>query len=204
SGRSKAVVTGTGTETELGKIAEMLHAAPPDPTPLQKQLPSLGKTLGIAAGIIVAVVFLTGLWRGEEVLNMFMTAVALAVAAIPEGLPTVVTIVLALGVTRMSKRNAVIRRLPAVETLGVATYICSDKTGTLTKNEMTTTEVYLPGTTYKITGTGYQPEGEFLTEAGEQIDPLQERDLQLMLLGAALNTDAQLVVKDKGHQIIGD
>lgn len=203
-GRAKAVVTGTGMNTELGKIAQMLHTGAPDPTPLQKQLAGLGKTLGIAAGVIVAVVFLTGLWRGEEMLEMFMTAVALAVAAIPEGLPTVVTIVLALGVTRMSKRNAVIRRLPAVETLGVATYICSDKTGTLTKNEMTTTEIYLPGHTYKVTGTGYQPEGEFLTEEGERIDPNKERDLQLMLLGAALNTDAQLVVKDKGHQIIGD
>lgn len=203
-GRAKAIVTGTGMNTELGKIAQMLHTGAPDPTPLQKQLAGLGKTLGLAAGVIVAVVFLTGLWRGEEILEMFMTAVALAVAAIPEGLPTVVTIVLALGVTRMSKRNAVIRRLPAVETLGVATYICSDKTGTLTKNEMTTTEIYLPGSTYKVTGTGYQPEGEFLTGEGKRIEPANEPDLQLMLLGAALNTDAQLVVKDKGHQIIGD
>src|SRR5690606_13127902 len=178
SGRSKAVVTGTGTETELGKIAEMLHAAPPDPTPLQKQLPSLGKTLGIAAGIIVAVVFLTGLWRGEEVLNMFMTAVALAAAAIPEGLPTVVTIVLALGVTRMSKRNAVIRRLPAVETLGVATYICSDKTGTLTKNEMTVTDLYLPGLDIKVTGAGYEPVGEFFTTEKEKINPDNYPDLK--------------------------
>ncbi|NLC76512.1 MAG: calcium-translocating P-type ATPase, SERCA-type [Clostridia bacterium] len=202
-GRAKAVVTGTGTETELGKIAEMLHAAPPDPTPLQKQLASLGKTLGIAAGIIVAVVFLTGLWRGEEVLEMFMPAVALAVAAIPEGLPTVVTIVLALGVTRMSKRNAVIRRMPAVETLGVATYICSDKTGTLTKNEMTVTDIYLPGQDFKVTGTGYEPEGEFL--AGEEpISPAADPDLELMLLGGALNTDARLALKEKGYQVIGD
>jgi len=203
-GRAKAVVTGTGAKTELGKIAEMLHATPPDPTPLQKQLASLGKTLGIAAGIIVAVVFLTGLWRGEEVLNMFMTAVALAVAAIPEGLPTVVTIVLALGVTRMSKRNAVIRRLPAVETLGVATYICSDKTGTLTKNEMTVTDLYLPGLELKVSGTGYEPEGEFCTLKQEKINPADHPDLKLMLLGAALNTDACLRCEDKGYQVIGD
>lgn len=203
-GRAKAVVTGTGTETELGKIAEMLHAAPPDPTPLQKQLASLGKTLGIAAGIIVAVVFLTGLWRGEEVLGMFMTAVALAVAAIPEGLPTVVTIVLALGVTRMSKRNAVIRRMPAVETLGVANYICSDKTGTLTKNEMTVTDIYLPGQDFKVTGTGYEPEGDFLAAEDEKISPADYPDLELMLKGAALNTDAQLERQEKGYQVIGD
>ncbi|NLL18598.1 MAG: calcium-translocating P-type ATPase, SERCA-type [Clostridia bacterium] len=203
-GRAKAVITGTGTETELGKIAEMLHAAPPDPTPLQKQLASLGKTLGIAAGIIVAVVFLTGIWRGEEVLGMFMTAVALAVAAIPEGLPTVVTIVLALGVTRMSKRNAVIRRMPAVETLGVASFICSDKTGTLTKNEMTVTDIYLPGRDFKVTGTGYEPEGEFLAAEDEKISPVDYPDLELMLKGAALNTDARLEHQEKGYQVIGD
>lgn len=203
-GRAKAVITGTGTETELGKIAEMLHAAPPDPTPLQKQLASLGKTLGIAAGLIVAVVFLTGIWRGEEVLGMFMTAVALAVAAIPEGLPTVVTIVLALGVTRMSKRNAVIRRMPAVETLGVASFICSDKTGTLTKNEMTVTDIYLPGRDFKVTGTGYEPEGEFLAAEDEKISPVDYPDLELMLKGAALNTDARLEHQEKGYQVIGD
>ena len=133
-GRAKAVVTGTGAKTELGKIAEMLHATPPDPTPLQKQLASWANT-GNSSRYYCCRSLSHRLWRGEEVLNMFMTAVALAVAAIPEGLPTVVTIVLALGVTRMSKRNAVIRRLPAVETLGVATYICSDKTGTLTKTK---------------------------------------------------------------------
>lgn len=203
-GRAKAVVTGTGMNTELGKIAQMLDEGAPDPTPLQQQLARLGKTLGKAAGAIVVVVFLTGLLRGGELLEMFMTAVALAVAAIPEGLPAVVTIVLALGVTRMSKRNAVIRRLPAVETLGVATYICSDKTGTLTKNEMTTTDIYLPSGTFQVTGTGYDPQGDFLTEAGETFDPAANRDLQLLLLGAALNTDARLVRKEKGYQIIGD
>jgi len=203
-GRAKAVVTSTGMNTELGKIAQMLDEGEPDPTPLQQQLARLGKTLAKAAGAIVAVVFLTGILRGGELLEMFLTAVALAVAAIPEGLPAVVTIVLALGVTRMSKRNAVIRRLPAVETLGVATYICSDKTGTLTKNEMTTTDIYLPSGTFRVTGTGYEPQGEFLTEAGEPFDPAHSLDLQLLLLGGALNTDARLVQKEKGYQIIGD
>lgn len=203
-GRGKAVVVGTGMDTELGRIAQMLQETPPDPTPLQRQLASLGKTLGIAAGIIVAVVFITGLLRGEDVLGMFLTAVALAVAAIPEGLPSVVTIVLALGVTRMSERNAVIRRLPAVETLGVATYICSDKTGTLTKNEMTVTRIYVDQQFFEISGTGYTPEGEFITEDGQKVNPMQQKVPELMLLGGLLNSDARLEQTEKGHQIIGD
>jgi len=203
-GRGKAVVVGTGMDTELGRIAQMLQETPPDPTPLQRQLASLGKTLGIAAGIIVAVVFITGLLRGEDVLGMFLTAVALAVAAIPEGLPSVVTIVLALGVTRMSERNAVIRRLPAVETLGVATYICSDKTGTLTKNEMTVTRIYVDQQFFEITGTGYTPEGEFITGDGQKVNPMQQKVPELMLLGGLLNSDARLEQTGKGYQIIGD
>lgn len=204
AGRGKAIITGTGMTTELGRIAQMLQETPPDPTPLQQQLARLGKMLGIAAGGIVAVVFLTGLLRGEDMLEMFMTAIALAVAAIPEGLPAVVTIVLALGVTRMSKRNAVIRKLPAVETLGVATYICSDKTGTLTKNEMTATGIYVNGEFIKITGSGYKPEGEFHKDKGEKITPLKDKQMELMLLGGLLNNDAQLDNTDKGYQIIGD
>lgn len=203
-GRGKAVVVGTGMDTELGRIAQMLQETPPDPTPLQRQLASLGKTLGIAAGIIVAVVFITGLLRGEDLFGMFLTAVALAVAAIPEGLPSVVTIVLALGVTRMSERNAIIRRLPAVETLGVATYICSDKTGTLTKNEMTVTKIFVNQQFYEVTGTGYKPEGEFLTEDGQRINPMEQKVPELMLLGGLLNSDARLEETDKGYQIIGD
>ncbi|MFZ5943077.1 MAG: cation-translocating P-type ATPase [Bacillota bacterium] len=203
-GRGKAIVVETGMKTELGRIAQMLQETPPEPTPLQQQLAKLGKILGMAAGVIVAVVFITGLLRGEDVLEMFMTAIALAVAAIPEGLPSVVTIVLALGVTRMSRRNAIIRKLPAVETLGVATYICSDKTGTLTKNEMTVTNIYTNGDFLKISGTGYQPEGEFSREKGGKINPLDDANLKLMLLGGALNSDARIDKTDKGYQIIGD
>nr|WP_277998222.1 calcium-translocating P-type ATPase, SERCA-type [Zhaonella formicivorans] len=203
-GRGKAIVTETGMNTELGRIAQMLQETPPDPTPLQRQLASLGKTLGIAAGVIVAVVFLTGMFRGENLIEMFMTAIALAVAAIPEGLPSVVTIVLALGVTRMSRRKAIIRKLPAVETLGVATYICSDKTGTLTKNEMTVTQVYVNGDLVQVTGTGYHPQGEFLAQSGEQIEPLKDKNMELMLLGGALCSDARIEKTEKGYQIIGD
>ncbi|MDD4665701.1 MAG: cation-translocating P-type ATPase [Clostridia bacterium] len=203
-GRAKAVITATGMQTELGKIAQMLQEAPPEQTPLQRQLAKLGKTLGLGALVIVVLVFLTGLWRGEELFAMFMTAIALAVAAIPEGLPAVVTIVLALGVTRMSQRQAVIRKLPAVETLGVATYICSDKTGTLTKNEMTVTSLYLYDRLFQVTGSGYQPEGEFYTQEGSKIAPLEEKNLRLLLLGGVLNSDACLEQNDSGYRIIGD
>ncbi|MGI6712887.1 MAG: cation-translocating P-type ATPase [Bacillota bacterium] len=204
-GRGKFVVTGTGMKTEIGRIAQMLQETPPEPTPLQRQLADFGKTLGIAAGIIVAVVFLTGAIKGENLAEMFIISIALAVAAIPEGLPSVVTIVLALGVTRMSKRNAVIRKLPAVETLGVATYICTDKTGTLTKNEMTVTKLYINNGLINATGTGYQPEGEFFGEKGEKVNPVVDRNLELLLLGGALNSDAQLKISsEKGYQIIGD
>lgn len=204
AGRGQAIVTETGMKTELGRIAQMLQDTPPDPTPLQRQMAKLGKNLGIAAVVIIAVVFLTGFLRGEAALEMLMTAIALAVAAIPEGLPSTVTIVLALGVTRMSRRKAIIRKLPAVETLGVATYICSDKTGTLTKNEMTTTAIYVNGSFLKISGTGYQPEGEFFDQQGQRLDPLQNINQKLLLLGGLLNNDARFEQTGKGFRIIGD
>jgi len=203
-GRAKAMITGTGMNTELGKIAQMLQEAPKEQTPLQQQLAKLGKTLGLIALAIVIIVFITGIVRGEEIFTMFMTAIALAVAAIPEGLPAVVTIVLALGVTRMSHRNAVIRKLPAVETLGVATYICSDKTGTLTKNEMTAIGLYVYDQMLQVTGGGYIPEGEFYTAEGSKIAPLTNKTLQLLLMGGVLNTDARLEQNEGIYRIIGD
>jgi len=141
-GRAKGVVTETGINREIGKIAQLLEKEEEVITPLQKRLAGLGKLLGYLTLIVCGVVFVVGIIRGEQVFDMFMTAVSLAVAAIPEGLPAIVTIVLALGVTRMSQHNAIVRKLPAVETLGSATVICTDKTGTLTQNQMTVQEVF--------------------------------------------------------------
>lgn len=140
-GRGKAIVVETGMKTEVGKIANILNETEASDTPLQKRLNKLGKTLGIATLVLCAVIFIVGTIYGKEVIHMFMTAVSLAVAAIPEGLPAVAAIVLAIGVQKMAKRHAIVKTLPSVETLGSATVICSDKTGTLTQNKMTVTEL---------------------------------------------------------------
>ncbi len=144
-GRGKGIVVETGMKTEVGKIAEMINETEDEETPLQVKLNNLGKTLGIVALVICAVIFVVGLLYGKSPLNMFMTAVSLAVAAIPEGLAAVSTIVLAIGVQRMVKKNAIVKKLPAVETLGSASVICSDKTGTLTQNKMTVKKVFVDG-----------------------------------------------------------
>ncbi len=141
-GRGKGIVVETGMNTEVGKIADIINSSEETTTPLQEKLNKLGKTLGIVALIICAIIFIVGLFYGKEPIHMFMSAVSLAVAAIPEGLPAVSTIVLAIGVQRMVKKNAIVKRLPAVETLGSATVICSDKTGTLTQNKMTVQKVF--------------------------------------------------------------
>jgi Ca2+-transporting ATPase len=159
AGRGRALVTATGLRTELGRIATLMQRAKPETTPLQRRLEQLGHVLLLLSLGIVAVVFLLGLLRGEPLVSMFLTAVSLAVAAIPEGLPAIVTITLALGVHRMVRRHALVRRLPAVETLGSTTVICTDKTGTLTKNEMTVTRLFCGDRLYEVTGEGYGPEG---------------------------------------------
>ena len=163
-GRGKAVVVSTGMGTEVGHIAGMLQQEGEERTPLQVTLDKLGKMLGAICIALCVIVFIAGLLRGEEPLVMFMTAVSLAVAAIPEGLPAIVTIVLAIGVQRMARSNAIIRRLPAVETLGSASVICSDKTGTLTTNKMVVKHVEYHGRLLDVTGIGDLPEGEFLED----------------------------------------
>ncbi|MFC2029604.1 cation-translocating P-type ATPase, partial [Chloroflexota bacterium] len=181
-GRGQGVVVGTGMQTEIGKIAEMIQSYEEEPTPLQVKLDQLGKAIGSITLVICAVVGVIGIVRGTElailfsaglttylslpetiptIIEMFMVAVSLAIAAVPEGLPAVVTISLAIGMQEMVKRHALIRKLPAVETLGSATAICSDKTGTLTQNEMTAVQMYVDRSLLSITGEGYRPEGEF-------------------------------------------
>ncbi len=163
-GRGRGVVVSTGMRTQIGQIAEMLQAVKLEPTPLQRRLDDLGRTLGWAALGVVAIVFLVGLIRGTDLLDMFLLAVTLAIAAVPEGLAAVVTISLALGMREMIKRHALIRRLASVETLGSATVIGSDKTGTLTQNEMTVTKMWVDGQGIDVTGSGYSPHGQFLQE----------------------------------------
>ena len=170
SGKARALVVTTALHTELGRIAAMIQRASEaerTETPLQRRLEQFGYTLLWLALAVVAVVFGLGYWRGEPLMAMILTSVSLAVAAVPEGLPAVVTITLALGVTRMVKRHALIRKLPAVETLGSATVICTDKTGTLTKNEMTVMRLFVDGRMFDVTGEGYVPVGEVRRNSSE-------------------------------------
>ncbi|MBE3582713.1 MAG: cation-translocating P-type ATPase [Limnochordaceae bacterium] len=169
-GRGTAVVYATGMRTAIGRIAGMLGEAENEPTPLQRRMAEVGRTLGLLAGALVVIVFTAGILRNLNWLQMLLTSVSLAVAAIPEGLPAIVTIVLAMGVQRMARRHAIIRKLPAVETLGTATVIASDKTGTLTKNEMTVVRAYANGIMYQLTGEGYNAQGAFrvLSEGGPE------------------------------------
>ncbi|MDI7276530.1 MAG: cation-translocating P-type ATPase [Anaerolineae bacterium] len=191
-GRGKGVVVATGMHTQIGLIATMLESYSSEPTPLQRKLDQLGRILGWLALAVCGVVFLAGVLRGKEWLEMLITAVSLAIAAVPEGLAAVVTICLALGMQRMVRRHALLRRLPAVETLGSATFICSDKTGTLTQNAMMVTRIYVDGETIEVTGRAYDPWGE-LWRGGELVDPAEEPGLeQLLRIGACCN-DARLV-----------
>ncbi len=203
SGKAGAVVVETGMQTELGKIAGMIQEIHRDSTPLQKKLEQFGKWIVYLCFVLVGLIFLLGVLRGGKVLDMFLTAVSLAVAAIPEGLPAVVTIALAMGVQRMVARHTLIRKLPSVETLGCATVICSDKTGTLTKNEMTVQAVYTDGKLFRITGIGYEPRGEFFLDA-KRASPAEYPSLTKSLLCGTLCNAAQLVRQDDTFKIIGD
>jgi Ca2+-transporting ATPase len=194
-GRGEFVVTGTGMETEIGKIAGLLRAQETQKTPLQIQLDKLGHTLALMAGVIVALVFVIGLVRGEDIGELFLTAVALAVATIPEGLPAVVAVTLAIGASKMAKQNAIVKQLAAVETLGATSVICSDKTGTLTLNQMTARNLVYAGRSHEVTGEGYAPNGQILGTTDE--DP---HDLDLALMPMALCSDAVV----RGEEMVGD
>lgn len=203
SGKARALVTSTGMSTELGKIAEMIQKIEDNTTPLQKKLEEFGKIIVYISFFLVGVIFLIGFLRGEELLGLFLTAVSLAVAAIPEGLPAVVTIALALGVQRMVKRNCLIRKLPSVETLGCTTVICSDKTGTLTKNEMTVQVVYQSDNYFRVSGIGYEPVGDFIHNE-EKVDPGAYPGLIRLLSGSILCNGALLVNEGGDYKIVGD
>jgi Ca2+-transporting ATPase len=194
-GRGKGVVVHTGMHTQLGMIATMLQSVGNEQTPLQKKLDDLGKMLGYGALVVCALVFVFGFIRSDgdpqAIIDSFMVAVSLAVAAVPEGLPAVVTISLALGMQEMVRRHALIRKLSSVETLGSATVICTDKTGTLTQNQMTATRLWVDGTFIDITGTGYSPEGDFKID-GRKIDLSDYPAALTALWVGALNNDAQL------------
>lgn len=190
-GRGHGVVTSTGMHTQLGMIATMLQSVAEEETPLQKRLDQLGKTLGWACLIVCAIVFGVGILEGGNPLELFMIAVSLAIAAVPEGLPAIVTISLALGMREMIKRHALIRRLSSVETLGSATVICSDKTGTLTQNEMTVTRMWVDGQFVEVTGQGYSPKGDFLVD-GKKVNLNDFPAVKSALWVGALNNDALL------------
>ncbi|MAE42915.1 ATPase [Candidatus Woesearchaeota archaeon] len=196
NGKGKAIVVSTGMQSQMGKIASMIEEAGEEATPLQKKLAILGKRIGVVTLVIVLMVFVSGILKGEPLLEFFILAVALAVAAIPEGLPIVVTIGLSIGVQRMIKRHALIRKLPSVETLGSTNVICTDKTGTLTKNEMTVKKIYANGKIIDVSGSGYEKKGEFLFN-NKKLNP---KELQLLLKIGALNNDAAFDNKN----VIGD
>ncbi|UCF29079.1 MAG: cation-translocating P-type ATPase [Chloroflexota bacterium] len=199
-GRGKGVVVSTGMLTQIGLIASMLKMVEHEPTPLQRRLDAVGRTLGYAALTICGAIFLIGWARGFDPLEMFLIAVSLAIAAVPEGLPAVVTISLALGMREMIKRNSLIRRLSSVETLGSTTTICSDKTGTLTQNQMTATNLWVDGQGIEITGTGYAPVGEFqIDEKSIALEDYPGASTALWV--AALNNDADLDLGNPDDEI---
>jgi len=204
-GRASVVVTGTGMQTELGRIAALLQSVESEPTPLQQRMSQLGNVLVAGALVLVAVVVAAGTFRlgfgaFEELLEV---ALSMAVAVVPEGLPAVITVTLALGTQRMVRRHALIRKLPAVETLGSVTIICSDKTGTLTQNKMVVQAVYTANQSFAVTGEGYTPTGEFRVNQ-QPIAPEQQPELQVLLLACVLCNDAFLQQENGQWAIVGD
>ena len=201
-GRGRAVVAATGMQTEFGRIASLLDSVETAKTPLQKNLDRVGSVLAKVALVVVALVVGLGLFRGQPFIEMFIFGIALAVAVVPEALPAVVTISLALGLQRMVKRNALIRRLPAVETLGSTSVICSDKTGTLTKDEMTVRRVLVAGEVYELTGAGYEPKGQLMHDGKDaELTPA----LRTLLEAGVLASDATLTQdKEQGWTVAGD
>ncbi|MBE9113314.1 cation-translocating P-type ATPase [Nodosilinea sp. LEGE 07298] len=204
-GRGRVLITNTGMKTELGRIAAMLQGVETEPTPLQQRMTQLGNVLVTGSLTLVAIVVVGGVtfagWESFE--RLLEVALSMAVAVVPEGLPAVITVTLAIGTQRMVRRHALIRRLPAVETLGSVTTICSDKTGTLTQNKMVVQQVRTLSETLQITGDGYAPEGDFVSE-GQLVDPRQSADIGLLLLDGLLCNDSVLQKEAGDWAIMGD
>ncbi len=208
-GRGQAIVTATGSNTEVGRIAGMLDATESEQTPLQREIESVGRTLGlvvvvIAVVVVVSLIVVDGLRTGPELLSALLIGVSLAVAAVPEGLPAVLSVVLALGVQRMSKRNALIKRLVSVEALGSATIICTDKTGTLTRNEMMVRRLVVPSGEIDVTGNGYRPEGRLLFGGADLDDPVTLDEARWAAIAGRLASDASLVNGREETTALGD
>ncbi|MBM7701806.1 calcium-translocating P-type ATPase, SERCA-type [Metabacillus iocasae] len=202
-GSGIGVVVGTGMNTAMGQIANLLQSAETMITPLQRKLEQLGKILIVVALLLTLLVVVVGVIQGHDLYTMFLAGVSLAVAAIPEGLPAIVTVALSLGVQRMIKQRSIVRKLPAVETLGCASVICSDKTGTMTQNKMTVTHLWAGGTTWTVSGTGYEPKGEFYME-DKKVQPANIKPLQQLLLFGLLCNQTQLIRKEDEYVIDGD
>jgi P-type Ca2+ transporter type 2C len=199
NGRAEAVVVETGMTTQIGNIAKLLQKTEIEQTPLQKKLYKLGKKIGYLVLLVCGVVFVAGILKGIKALEMLETAVSLAVAAVPEGLPAVVIVTLAIGAKKMVRKNALVRRLPSVESLGETTVICTDKTGTLTKNEMTVKKIFVDEHVFDVTGAGYNSKGHFEKDA-QKIDPKKYEDLNLLLQIGLLNNNAKI----NNGKVIGD
>ena len=202
-GRGKGAVTATGMMSEFGKIAAMVQVAEEEETPLEKRMAHVGKWLGTLCLVVCGVVALLGFIRGHSILEMLIWGVSLAIAAVPEALPAVVTGALAIGMHEMAHRNAIVRRLPAVETLGCTSIICADKTGTMTKGEMTVRKIYVNGDIVNVTGVGYEPKGDF-HRGKDQINPNNDAELMLLLKAAALCNDAKLAMEGDRWIVRGD
>jgi cation-transporting ATPase F len=204
SGSGTGVVVATGADTELGQIHRLVGAAAPLATPLTRKIARFSRILTAVILALAAVTFAVGVVRGEPAVDMFTAAIALAVGAIPEGLPAAVTITLAIGVARMARRRAVVRRLPAVETLGSTTVIGTDKTGTLTENQMTVRRLWTPSGSFEVIGSGYAPEGRISDPQGRPADVAGDQSLRWCLLAGALCNDAALGTKEGRPSIVGD
>jgi Ca2+-transporting ATPase len=202
NGHGRGIVVATGMQTEFGRIAGLSQRIGSEATPLARQMDRLGRDLGLIAVGIAVLAVAVGLLQQRELLEMFLVGVSLAVAVIPEGLPAVVTLTLAIGIKNMMRQNCLIRHLPASETLGAVSVICTDKTGTLTRNEMTVVRVRTPDAEFEVTGAGYAPEGEFLVE-GRPVDPLADRGLRLFLRTVLLCNHAAFALSEGGWRIFG-